>query len=219
MKEKIKKLFTKKTQQEEPIFENDKEELKYLREENERLKEQFCTQAIEKLKTRRSIRKYSSEKQIDFKIIHSIIEAGTNAPCAGNIQNYKIIILDNKEKMTEIAKAALQQYWMSDAPCYIIVIRQEEEMRNLYPDYGVTYAIQNTAATIENIVNAAHLYDLGACWVECGDNDVIKEILKVPKEHFVDAIIPIGYPTENPKVPKVPTAGLVYFNKWGEKKR
>ena len=218
MKETIKKLFGK-TPKEEPIFENNKEELKYLREENAKLKEEFATQCIEKFKTRRSIRKYSQEKPVEFKTLYSIIEAGLNAPCTGNIQNYKIIILDKKDKMQQIAQAALQQFWMANAPCFLILIREEEEVCNVYPDYGSTYAIQNVAAVAENILMAAHFYGLGACWVECGDNNVIKEILGVPKEKFVDAIIPIGYPMENPKIPKLAPQGLVYFNEWGEKSR
>ena len=84
---------------------------------------------------------------------------------------------------------------------------------------GETYSIQNSAAFITSILELAHFHDLGACWVEAFDNSVLKEYLGIPMEQVVDAIIPIGYPIENPKVSKTPTAFRIYYEKWGSRKR
>lgn len=194
------------------------EEVKFLRKENKRLNQQFCDNAITKFKNRRSIRKFS-EKKVDFKLIHSIIESGLNAPCAGNVQNTKVIVIEDAKKRLECGKVALQQYWIADAPVLLAVVRDDSEVMNLYPDRGELYSIQNSSALIENILMAAHCYDLGACWVEAGDNNVLKEILYVPQEFKIDAIIPIGYPLENPQVDKNPTASMIYFEKWGAKNK
>ncbi|MFW6009462.1 MAG: nitroreductase family protein [archaeon] len=220
MKEKIQKILLKP----QNIFSKKsnsitaKEEIKQLRQENEKLKKSFEEQCIEKFKTRRSIRKFSN-KQIDYKLIHTIIESGLNAPCAGNIQNTKIIVVDNQETKYKAAQAALQQYWISDAPYCLVIVRDDNEIINVYPEYGKTYSIQNTAALIENIIMTTHFYNLGACWVECGDNNVLKSIFNVPPHLNIDAIIPIGYPLENPTVKKIPTKNMVYFNSWDQKSK
>ena len=218
MREKIKKILDKpsgilkKKEFEEMTME---EELKALRKENTKLKKSLQEQGIEKFKNRRSIRKFSNKK-IDFKKIHSIIEAGLNAPCAGNIQNTKVIVVENYDKRLECGKVALQQYWIADAPIILVVVRDDTEVVDLYPEYGKTYSVQNSAALIENMLMAVHFYDLGACWVECGDNDVLKDLFKVPVEKKIDAMIPIGYPLEKPQVEKCPTASMIYFEEWGE---
>jgi nitroreductase len=221
MRDKIKKLLNRDSSivSDEDLKELTlEEEVKELRKENAQLKKKACDQGIDKFKSRRSIRKFST-KPVDFKKICDIVEAGLNAPCAGNVQNYKIIIVEQKDKKIECGKIAIQQYWLSEAPYLIVVVREDSELLSLYPVRGELYSIQNVAAVIENMVMAAHFHDLGTCWVEAGDNEVLKESLGVPIECKIDAIIPVGYPLENPQVSKVETTGLLFFEKWGERHR
>ena len=70
---------------------------------------ELVQEAIDYFKSRRSIRKFSTT-EVDFKIIHSIVEAGINAPCAGNILNWKLIKTTptaNKKVYTTPIKASL----------------------------------------------------------------------------------------------------------------
>lgn len=225
MKEKFKNLFSKKESYYEPDnnnFKNEKlspeQELKKLRKENENLKKDMVASSIELFKTRRSIRKFS-DRPVDWNILYDIAEGAMNAPCAGNVQNYKIILVEDKNMKSELGKLAFQQYWLSDAPAVMVVTRDNYHLCELYPNEGKTYAIQNTAAMIENILMIAHFYGLGACWVEAYDNEVLKEHLGIPGELTVDAIIPIGYPLENPSVTKDPMMQHMFFEKYGNKKR
>lgn len=220
MKDKIKGFFNKAIKKEEQSIEEIpvEEQLKTLKKENAMYKKSLQTQAIEKFKTRRSIRKFS-EQDVDFEIIFNIIDAGLSAPQAGNIQNSKIIVIKNKQKKEECAKICLQQYWMADAPYILAIVRQNHDLTSLYPDKGELYSIQNTAAVIENILMASHFYGLGACWIESADNNVLCETLGVPNNCNIDALIPIGYPLENPKIDKVACENLMYYEKYGEKTR
>ena len=189
-----------------------------MKKENQLLKEGIKTQSLEKFKTRRSIRKFS-DKQVDSAVLYSIIESATNAPCAGNIQNYNIIIVTDKKKKHELGKLAFQQFWLSDAPVLLVVVRDNYHLEQLYPQEGKTYSIQNCAAMIENVLMLAHFHDLGACWVEAYDNEVLKEYLGIPIEHRVDAIIPIGYPLENPQISKDPVEQKIYYESFGNFKK
>jgi nitroreductase len=220
MRDKINKLLGRKSNYYDDEIKQmtQEEELKFLRKENSKLKKKACEQGIQKFKTRRSIRKFS-EKPVDFKLICDVGEAGMNAPCAGNVQNYKIIIVENSKKRIECGKIAIQQYWLSQAPYLLVVVRDDSELSALYPMRGELYSIQNVAAVIENVLMAAHFQDLGACWVEAGDNEVLKESLGVPMDKKIDAIIPIGYPLENPQVPKLETMEMLFYEKWGERHR
>jgi len=220
MKEKIKDFLTKKGfvkgeyyKEEIPI----EKEVQILRKENKQLKKDFQSQAIDKFKSRRSIRNFS-DKKIDSKTIYNIIEAGFTAPCAGNIQNTKIISIEDNDKKQECGRIAYQQYWVCQAPVLLVILRDDTQLVSTYPDRGKIYSIENTAAVVENILMAAQMYDLGACWVEAGDNEILREQLSIPPNLKIDAIIPIGYATKKEhKPPKALTTTMLSYEKYGKK--
>jgi len=58
---------------------------------------------------------------------------------------------------------------------------------------------------------------LGTCWVRWFDDNKVKEILEIPKSIEIIALLPVGYPAEEP--PQRPRFGIekmVYYEKYGE---
>lgn len=192
-------------------------ECKKLQKENDFLKSSFKNQAIDYFKSRRSIRKFNHNRKPDFKLIFDIVESGLNAPAAGNLQNYRIIVIEDEELRRQIATLAYQQYWVSEAPYLLMIVRDDVHVKSLYPDQGDLFTVQNTAAVIENILMATHMSDLASCWVAVDDNDALKNLVGIPEDRYIDAILPIGYAMEAPTVKKNPTQALVDFEKFGNK--
>ncbi len=191
-------------------------ELKNLRKENALLKKSFFEQNLELFKTRRSVRKYS-EKLIDEKIVIDIIEAALNAPATGNIQNYRVIIIKDQKRKNEIGKIALNQCWISEAPYLLVVVRDDSPVVSMYPQDGNRYSIQNSAAFIENLLMLIHSAGLSSCWVEACENDVLKEYLGVSGSLSIDAILPMGYPLEKPKVEKEMCLDMIFFETYNNR--
>ena len=214
MKERVKRFFAKDSNYYEP---NDVEVSDNKTKSSKDVDKKRRT-IIDAFKTRRSIRKFS-DRPVEWKCIYEIIDAAINSPCAGNIQNFNVIVIEDKEKIQEIARIQSQQYWIADAPIVLAVVRDKKKLMELYPQRGELYGIQNVSALIENILMLAHFYDYGACWVEACDNEVISELLGVPQGSVVDAIIPIGYPLESPEVMKAPCTEKIFFERYGERKR
>jgi len=80
-------------------------------------------------------------------------------------------------------------------------------------------ATGNTDIAIEHMVLQAVELGLGTCWVRWFDDNKVKEILGIPKNIEIIALLPTGYPAEDP--PQRPRFGLekiVYYEKYGEKK-
>jgi len=48
---------------------------------------------------------------------------------------------------------------------------------------------------------AAWSYGLGTCWIAAMDRDDVKEVLGIPKEHYIATITPLGYPEFVPRPP------------------
>ena len=167
------------------------------------------------IRSRRSIRKYK-DKQVPWDNIVTIMQAGKYAPSAGNLQNWKFIVVKDDAKRQAIAKACLQQDWMEQAPVFIVVVGEPERARMYYGTRGARlYTTQGCAAAIQNMLLTAHSLGLGSCWIGAFDEDEIFRILNMAEEKIVQGIITIGYADEAPESPpKYRIEHMMYFEKW-----
>lgn len=171
---------------------------------------------LEFLKSRRSIRKFIPNKPIDWDSISKCIEAARHAPSSGNLQNWKFIIILEPDIKKAVAEAALQQWWIAEAPVVIVAIAEPDRAERYYGVRGERlYSIQNCAAAVENLILEAHSLGLGTSWVSAFDEDTLKRILGIENFARPQVIIPLGYPAEvPPKPPKIPLEQIVFFNAW-----
>jgi len=171
---------------------------------------------LEAIKKRRSTRQYL-DKDIEFSKIAEIIEAGSYAPNAGNLQNWKFIIVKDKANIQKIAETCLEQYWMASAPAMIVVCSEDERSEKYYGDRGKQiYNIQNCAAAAQNIVLAATDLGLATCWVSAYKEENIRHILNMPANTTPQVVITIGYSKEVPQEKyMLELKDLFYFDSWG----
>ncbi|MEM2321100.1 MAG: nitroreductase family protein [Candidatus Bathyarchaeia archaeon] len=157
---------------------------------------------FETIKLRRSIRAFTKEDVSDEQI-EKTLEAARWAPSAGNLQPWEFIVIRKPEVKREIARAALNQTFIEEAPVVIVVCANEARSGSVYGSRGVNlFCIQDTAAAIENMLLAACALGLGACWVGAFHEEEVRRILKVPRNVRPIAIIPIGKPAEKPSPPR-----------------
>jgi nitroreductase len=174
-----------------------------------------CMEVFDAIRGRRSIRKYK-DKQVPWDNIVTIMQAGKYAPSAGNLQNWKFIVVKSDAKRMSITKACLQQDWMETSPVFIVVVAEPEKGERHYGTRGERlYTIQGCAAAIENMLLTAHSLGLGTCWIGAFDEDEIIRILNLPEEKTVQAVITIGYADEAPEAPpKYRIEHMMFFEKW-----
>jgi nitroreductase len=153
---------------------------------------------LKAIKGRRSIRAFKS-KDVPKEIVEKLINAAIWAPSAGNIQPWEFIIVRKPEIKKALAKAALNQTFIEEAPVVIVVCANENRSSQRYGVRGKTlYCIQDTAAAIQNIHLAAYSLKLGTCWVGAFKEEEAREVLKIPQGIRPVAIIPVGYPAGTP---------------------
>jgi len=172
--------------------------------------------ALECISTRRSIRRFLNVP-VDFETIMTIVEAGSLAPSSGNVQDWKFIVVDNKELMKKICEHSLGQECIHNA-AFLIVICSDPEQTELH--YGLRgqrlYTIQNCAAAAENMLLTAHALGLGGVWVGAFDEEKIRELLDIPKSARPQAILAFGYPDEVPDHKRLKDLSIItYFNSYG----
>lgn len=152
------------------------------------------------IKSRRSIREYKKENVPD-ELINKLLESAIYAPSEGNLQPWKFYVIRDRNIRLKLAKAALEQYFISEAPVAIVVCA-DLIATSPYGARGINlYCLQSTAASVQNILLTAHSLGLGTCWVGAFEEEEVSRILNLPDSLRPVAIIPVGYPAENPRTP------------------
>jgi nitroreductase len=170
----------------------------------------------ESITERRSVRKYA-DKEVPLHIIAEIMEHARLAPSAGNSQNWRFIIVLDREKRIKISEAA-NKPWMKEAPVHIAVCNYSKKLTSLYAESGKMFSIQDCAIIAAYMQLLAVEKGLGTCWVGAFDNEKVGNILKCPDDIKIEAIITLGYPGEEDAKQKIRNdyIDLCFFEQTGD---
>jgi len=154
---------------------------------------------VEAIKNRRSIRSFKGDV-VSEEDIYKLLEAASYAPTAGNVQPWIFIVVKNIKTKKNLAVSALNQLWMTEAPVVIVVCANLARAKRFYGERGRDlYSIQDTAAAAQNILLTAVSLGLGGCWVGAFSEARVAKILDLSLELRPLALIPVGYPNEEPQ--------------------
>lgn len=172
---------------------------------------------LECIATRRSIRKFL-DIPVEFEKIGNILDAGRYSPSAGNLQDWKFILVTDPQLRAKIASACVEQYWVATAQVIIIVCTDPDKTKRFYGKHGEKYSIQNGAAVVQNMLLATHSQGLGTCWVGAFEDESIKRDFSIPDNIIIQAILPIGYPDEKVPMPmRFTLENTVFIESWGNR--
>ena len=176
---------------------------------------------------RRSIRHYT-DQPVTPQLIDQLFEAATWAPSAHNRQPWRFAVITTqaaKDRLADRMGKRLRSDRSRDgdpieaidrdvnrsrerivtAPVVIVACLSMIDMDH-YPDerrnsMERAMAMQSVAASIQNLLLAAHDLGLGACWM-CAPlfcPDVVRDALDLPDDWEAQALITIGYPADEGK--------------------
>ncbi len=150
---------------------------------------------------RRSIRKYK-EKEIDEDLITQTVEAGIWAPSAGDLQSWDAVIVKDEKTKFKITIAAYVQDFLTTAPVLIVICANKANSGARYGDRGrELYCIQDAACAAMNMMLRAYDLGLGTAWIGAFKEDDVAAALELPQHIRPVALIPLGYPDEEPETP------------------
>lgn len=169
------------------------------------------------VKSRHSVRNFS-DKKLDWRDLIECVDAARHIPTAGKNFILKFIILQDKEKIEKIAKAAEQDF-IAKAKAMIIVYSDNTRLKILFGDEkGEKYSKHEAGAAIQSILLAIEDRKLSGCWVGHYDEDEIKKILKIPDKMELEAVIPIGHEFKKTKQKeKISMDSILYFEEHKKK--
>ena len=161
--------------------------------------------AIECMKTRRSIRAYQ-DKPVPKEIIEDIVDCGRMAATAINIQPWKFIAVTESAMRKRIADISDYGKFIEQAAACIAVFCQDGK-----------YYLEDGSAATQNMLNAARAHGLGSCWV-AGDKKeyapVIRDLLGLPADYNLVSLVAIGYAAEERNPEKKPLSEVLCWEKY-----
>ncbi|MCS7252556.1 MAG: nitroreductase family protein [Armatimonadota bacterium] len=164
--------------------------------------------AIEAIMERRSIRKYKPEP-IPREHLTTILEAGRQAPSAGNRQPWRFVVVRDHEVKRRLGEACNNQNWIADADVIVAGLSVPAESERWH-DKDVMIAMQN-------MIIAATALGYGTCWIGAFNHEKVKEVLGVPEDINVVALTPIGVPDETPRQrPRKEMNQIFFSDRYGE---
>ena len=164
---------------------------------------------METILSRRSIRRYQ-EKDIPDDVLNNILEAARWAPSWANTQAWEFVVVKDrsiKEKIQATVNNRNPSYLaLVNAPVLLIVCGQLKKSgyyNEQYPTkFGSEWFMYDLGLATQNLCLAAHDSGLGTVIVGLFDHNRVGEVIKLPANHEVLVLIPLGYPDQDPKPPK-----------------
>lgn len=149
-------------------------------------------EVMEAIRTRRSIRDYEDRSIPEQKLLR-VLEAARLAPSASNRQRWKFVVVTDAKRREELARAAGGQNHVRKAAVVIAAVATMPEyvMRCGVPAYAVDLAI-----AVDHMTLAAADEGLGSCWIGFFSQEEAREILKIPENCRIVALLTLGFPKE-----------------------
>jgi len=157
----------------------------------------------ELLLTRRSIR-YFRDEDVSDEVLWKIFEICRFSPTSKNSQSYYFIVIRDRKILDFLASLrGSSSAPIGRAPLAVAICSDPSKSRR---------HVQDACIAAYHFILTAWFFGLGTCWIAAMDRDDVKEMLGIPKDHYIATITPLGYPEYLPSPPpRRPAREMVRF--------
>ena len=167
-------------------------------------------EAIECIKTRRSVRRFT-EEPVTKELVNQIIETAAYAPSWKNTQIARYIIVTDPAKKERLGACMLgftaNQKTAAGAPAIVAVTMITgrsgyERDGSFTTSQGTHWQSFDAGIATQTFCLAAHANGLGTVVMGIYDEKKVAEVLDIPEGQQVAALLALGHPAEEPMIPK-----------------
>ncbi|MCZ7399079.1 MAG: nitroreductase family protein [Candidatus Methanoperedens sp.] len=159
------------------------------------------------IKRRRSVRRFDGAT-IPKEAMEQILEAGRWAPSGANAQPWRFVVVTQKEKLSAISDFCYYKLFKSrhvgEAGAAVVICADPEAGSKTYT---IDAAIAGTNMTL-----MATSLGIGSCWIGAFREEKLKELLHIPAELKIIALIAFGYEVGKASVPpRLPLSSIAHY--------
>jgi nitroreductase len=179
--------------------------------------------AIECIKSRRSIRKYEDRYVSDDQILE-LLDCARHGPFGGTLtlgcQLWEFIVVRDKGIKRALTHENSERMFVAESPV-VIACCADTTKDPSYRDYDITVAL-----AVENILLAATALGLATCYVTCYGNhinhkkerELLRRVLDLPAHIRLVCLVTVGYPREEPLTkPLRDLRDMIHHEQWRDK--
>lgn len=154
---------------------------------------------FETVETRRSCRQFSVVP-VEPEKLAEILEAANQAPSAGNLQAYQIIVVKSPAVKARLEAASGNQRAVARAPIVLVFCAAPERSAACYGARGEQlFCVQDATIACAYAQLAATALGLASVWIGAvQEPEVAKEALRLKEDLWPIIFLPIGYAAETP---------------------
>lgn len=163
------------------------------------------------IETRRSIRKYEA-RPLPREVVESIVALAAYAPSWKNTQVARYTVITDRTVLEKIAEDCVLGFTHNAEiirSCPALAVQSTVTGRSGYERDGSFTTSQGThwesfdaGISAQTFCLAAHDLGIGTCIMGIFDEKKLAEVIGLPEGERASALIPMGYPAEDPKAPK-----------------
>ncbi|HUV05246.1 MAG TPA: nitroreductase family protein [Armatimonadota bacterium] len=167
------------------------------------------------VRNRHSVRSYQP-RELEEEKLNTLVEAVNLAPSAGDLQGYEVIVVRSTSTKEALARAAYGQSAVTEAPMALVFCADRLLSASKYGRRGAElYAVQDATIAAAYCQLAATALGLATVWIGAFDPDAVAAAIESPQHVTPIAILPVGYPAEEPRrTPRRPPTDLVRNEKF-----
>ncbi len=155
------------------------------------------------IKERSSVRKYA-DRPIENKKLNLILESARLAPSASNSQPWHFYVVKNKKKIKTLSQKmplgtrVVINSFIAQAPVVIVATAGPISFLQKVVSFIINkrWYYMDVAIALEHMVLTAWDLGVGSCWIGWFDEKKVKNLLSIPKDEEVIAMLTLGYPKE-----------------------
>lgn len=170
---------------------------------------------FEAIRNRREITKYS-DKPIPEDVLTRVEDAGMYAPTGNNLPSKDLIVVKDRSTLDQLANTTAYMKWLLEAPTAIAVTGRPDVSKYWLQDASIACAFIWLQAVEEGLGSA-----FGAVYHSQDEQESIRReshvrnVLSIPDDRRVVAVLGLGYPNETPKPKKhIPRDEIIHYEKF-----
>ncbi|MCB1126101.1 MAG: nitroreductase family protein [Verrucomicrobiae bacterium] len=169
--------------------------------------------ALKWLLGRRSIRVYRPGDIPEAQLQH-LLEAAMAAPSAVARDPWRFVVVRDRARLTDLASLLSNGSMLHRASLAIVVAGDLDAAH----DRQLSFLLQDCAAAIQNILLAAHMMDLGTCWLGIHPREErmmkVSSLLGLPANVVPVSAVAVGHPAEMKEPRSRYRAEHVHYDHW-----
>ncbi|MCI0497401.1 MAG: nitroreductase family protein [Thermoplasmata archaeon] len=144
---------------------------------------------LELLTTRRSVRKFLEVPPKESEVL-ALLDSCRSAPTSRNSQPAYYVLVEEAHLLDQLGQVRGQSSApIARAPLAVAVCSDPAASERHTQDGDIA---------AYHLLLAAWARGLGTCWIADMDRDEVKDLLGVPRDHYVATVTPLGYPESVP---------------------